>query len=271
MSIFCKELNKDFQNKQDMFAELKANKERIIGLKKAAIKISEPIFAVIKGEETEKSEAGTVALGDYIYPIINTTLYLDSHGDVHLNGIWDVSIKDQKNKLYYLMNHELKVGSVIGYPQDVEASVQTMPWKSLGREYDGETQALMFKVLLSDKANKEALNAILSKAPLENSVRMQYVDIEMAIDSKDKAFEQEYKNWNKYLPEIANKDVAMQAGYFWAVKQAKISKEGSAVLAGSNDATPILYTDPADAGQSNKQNPPDSSAVKISKSHLNLI
>ena len=43
-----------------------------------------------------------------------------------------------------------------------------------------------------------------------------------------------------YINEIANKDKAIEQGYFWAVTEAKISKEGSMVLFGSNDVTQII-------------------------------
>jgi hypothetical protein len=66
-------------------------------------------------------------------------------------------------------------------------------------------------------------------------------------------------NFYKYLAVIANKQAALDAGYFWAVAQAKIVKEGSAVLFGSNEATPILYTDPASTSQKQEDSPVDAS------------
>ena len=42
---------------------------------------------------------------------------------------------------------------------------------------------------------------------------------------------------------IANKAQAIEQGYFWVVTEAKISQEGSMVLRGSNDATPILTSE----------------------------
>jgi hypothetical protein len=50
---------------------------------------------------------------------------------------------------------------------------------------------------------------------------------------------QEFENWNKYLPEVANQDTAIEKGYFWAVLEAKLI-EGSAVVIGSNPVTPTL-------------------------------
>src|SRR5690606_40175220 len=90
--IFCKELNKSFETKKEMLAELVANKSVIEDAKKSAIKQSDAILISVKSESAEKSEeTSKVDYGDTIYPIINTTNYLDSHGDVHGKDIWNKS------------------------------------------------------------------------------------------------------------------------------------------------------------------------------------
>ena len=70
---------------------------------------------------------------------------------------------------------------------------------------------------------------------------MQYVKIDLAIDSSDSDMEEEKAVWDMYINDIANKEAAIEQGYFWAVTEAKIYKEGSMVLAGSNDVTPMVY------------------------------
>jgi hypothetical protein len=273
--IFCKELNKEFATKAEMFAELKANRDKIIGLKKAAIKNSDPVSFAVKGSSTIKATAedsAPVAIGSHIYAIINCTNWLDSHGDVHLDGIWDQSVKDNKGKLYYIINHELELGKVISYPDEVVPSVQNLTWTDLGQPYAGNTQALMFDALLTEASNKDAATAIIAKKAIQNSVRMQYIDIILCIDDSSDDYKQEYANFYKYLAVIANKQDAMDAGYFWAVAQAKIVKEGSAVLFGSNEATPILYTDPGSTSQdNNKEEPAESSSVINRKVHTLFI
>jgi hypothetical protein len=270
--IFCKELNKEFADKSEMFSALKINKEKIIGLKKASIKNSDPVSYVIKSTEVEKGapvEGEVVGIGSYVYAVINTTNYYDSCGDVHLDGIWDNSLKDQKGKLYYVINHELKLGSVIAYPNDVEASVQTLKWSELGLDYTGKTQALIYKAKLTEATNKDALSAIVTKQDIQNSVRMGYISMILCIDDSSEDYKQEKANFDKYLAIIANKQDAEDAGYFWAIAEAKIVKEGSAVLFGANDATPILYTDPADAGQKQKEQvSPEDSSPKFSVNKL---
>lgn len=254
--IYCKELDKDFANKRDMFIALKENKDTIVGIKKSAVKFSDPISFTAKDISTVKSESSdsTVKIGDFIYPVINTTNYLDSHGDVHLDGIWNKSLTEQNGKVYYIINHELEIGKVISYPKDVTPMVMDMSWKELGLPYEGTTQALVFKARLTDKSNPDALKAIIDKEALENSIRMMYVSMKLCIDSNDEELKEEKKDFYNYLPIIANKEAAIERGYFWGITEAKIFKEGSAVLFGSNDATPILYNldkdiDPDDSSQ----------------------
>ena len=281
MSFFCKELNKEFGEKREMFKALKEQKEHIINLKKAAIKFTDPVGYTIKSGVSAKDEVDegkTVGVGDFIYPIINTTNYIDSHNDLHVDGLWDVSVKDQKNKLYYIINHDLELGKVIAFPSNVEAYVKSLKWSDLGLSYPGNTQALIFKSKLTESSNKDALNAIINKEPLQNSVRMRYISMVLCVDDSSDEFKQEYENFYKYLAVAANKEVAFERGYFWAITEAAIHKEGSAVLFGSNDATPILYSDPSDDSQKTTIDPPESShetevkeTTKVKSLSFNLI
>lgn len=274
--IFCKELNKEFADKKEMFKALKANKDHIIGLKKAAIKFSDPVgYEIkIKGDATkaEDGEDQAITFGSKVWAVINSTNWLDSHGDVHIDGIWDVSARDQKGKLYYIINHELELGKVISFPDEVEPSVKTVKWSDIGIDYPGTTQLLLFGATLTEASNKDAFYAIANKKPIQNSVRMQYISMTLCINDSDPDFKQEYENFYKYLAVIANKEDAMEQGFFWAVTEAKIYKEGSAVLFGSNEATPILYSDPQSSSQESKIDPLVSSQEKkIKSSTFNLI
>jgi hypothetical protein len=269
---FCRELKKDFATKKEMFTALKQEKDIIVGLKKAAHKFTDPVSFKLKAKEAVKAdEAVGIKIGDTIYAVINTCWYYDSHGDVHAAGIWDLSIKDQKGKLYYIINHDLEIGKVVGYPRDVEATVKDLAWSDLGLPYSGDTQALIFAVKLTDKTNRDFLAAALDKEDLQNSVRMRYVKFTLCMDSTDAEFATENANFYKYLPFIANKQDVLDDGYYWLVEQAAIEKEGSAVLFGSNDATPILYeepkTDPGSTSQvEGKQIEPAEGSSTINKS-----
>jgi len=270
--IFCKELNKEFTDKSAMFAELKANKDRLIGIKKATIRKSDPIKLKMRDSSIVKAaNNSSLAIGDFVYPVINTTNYLDSHGDLHLPGMWDISVREQQGKIYYIINHKLKIGKIISYPNEVEMLLKTVNWTDLGATYPGQTQALIFKAKLTEKTNKDYLFAIQDSQPLQNSVRMQYVDMVLCIDDNSSEYAEEYAFFYQYLPMIANKEAAIQSGYFWAIRIAKISQEGSSVLKGSNDQTPNLYADPVDTSRKQADtNPVDTSLETQKTSKLNV-
>lgn len=244
MKFTCKTLgDKSFETKEAMFLELKNSKDAIIALKKSAIKDSDaiPHFRKDSNSATKESSKNPIEFGSYIYPVINTTNYLDSHDDVHFPGIWDKSIEAQQGKTYLIINHNLSLGNVISYPKDVQPMVKMIPWSELGKSYEGETQALIFKSKLTEKSNRDAFLAYRDGEDIQHSIRMQYVKIELAINDVNPQYKAEKAIWDKYIDQIANKEDAEAQGFFWAILEAKIYKEGSAVLFGSNDATPTLY------------------------------
>lgn len=231
--MFCRELNKEFADKSEMLKAIIENKQLIIDSKKAEIRDSDNFIATVKGDATKAEQS----IGSMIYPVINTTNYMDSHGDVHAKGIWSKTVSEQSGKLYYVMDHNLDVNSVISYPKNVNPIVQSMSWNDLGFDYKGNTDALIYEVTLTG-SEPQAFTRALYEGNLQNSVRMQYINILLCME--DTEYEQERNNWNKYIKEVVNRELAEQVGYFWYVTEAKIVKEGSAVLFGSNDATPIL-------------------------------
>ena len=70
-----------------------------------------------------------------------------------------------------------------------------------------------------------------------HSVGMRYVKLSLAINDEDAG--SNFDTWEKYIDQVANKEIAEAQGYFWAVKEAKVI-EGSAVPIGSNQFTPTL-------------------------------
>lgn len=255
--IKCIELDRDFATKQEMFKALLDNEEKIIGVKKAAIQKScdkgqLDTFNLFKVTEETKS---LLSLKEgYIYPVINTTKYLDSHNDVHFNGIWNKSVKEQQSKILYVTDHEVKTSTVIAWQSDVTMLLKEVPWSFVGKNYEGNTQALIFEIKEDAIENEDAKKIISKRRPVQNSVRMQYVKIRLAINDTAKEFAEHKSYFDSVVESIANKEVAMERGYFWGVEEAKIVTEGSMVPYGSNDATPIQYAEAA-VSTSDKQEP----------------
>lgn len=81
------------------------------------------------------------------------------------------------------------------------------------------------------------------------------MDVEFAINSAADWAKEEKAVWDKYYPDIVNKEDVDERGYFLAVKEQKII-ENSAVLKGSNPATPTISVEPV-SDTSTKQDPPE--------------
>lgn len=238
--------NKEFATKEELFAELKKEKANLISLKKSAIKnadsfcfnastvlSSEKPYSAIK-EEINANNGIPDSLN--VKVVINTTNFLDSHGDVHINGIWNKTLKDNKSFLH-LQEHEREFDKVIS--DDAKGYVKTMSWAELGLPYQGTTEALIFESKIEKKRNEFMLNQYANGWVKNHSVGMRYVQLDIAINSEAEWDKNEKANWDKYYPLIANKELADDKGYFWVVTEAKII-EGSAVVMGSNSATPTL-------------------------------
>jgi len=269
--IKCAELNKEFSTQEDLFKALLANEKNIIDLKKASISKScdkgqLSTFNLFKVTDETKSLLGLKE--GHIYPVINTTGYRDSHKDVHFPGIWNKSAKEQDGSIFYVLDHSLKVSDVIAWPSDVKILIKTVPWSFVGKDFEGDTEALIYEIKTDSIENQNAKDIISKKRPVQNSVRMQYVKIRMAINSTEKEYTTHKAYFDEKINSIANKDEVMQDGYFFGVEEAKISKEGSMVLFGSNDATPINYTE---AGKSTSETePPAGTQTEKQKKFVNL-
>ena len=258
--IKCAVLNRDFETKDEMFAALIANKKEILALKTATIKFSEGMRTdqyspelISKQLSNGEEKADFNRQSGYIYPVINTTNIMDSHKDVHFMGIWEKSVGEQQGKIYYPINHKLEIGAVIGYPKDVRIFTHKFDFKDLGYKAEGQTQALVFEVKLQDYANKDAVEVFKNQLPAQNSVRMQYVKVQMGINSTEKAYIEEKTYYDKMIESIANKEEVEKDGYFFGVSEAKILKEGSLVLLGSNSVTPVLYASEPEKSTLEKQ------------------
>lgn len=256
--------SRSFANKQELFKALKDNKQNIISLKKSAEKRADA-FSGFYNDEMSKNNLVSKDEGNSEDPntltvkvVINTTNFLDSHGDVHIDGIWNKSLKDNPNKLH-LQEHDREFDKVIS--DTAIASVKTMGWDKLGLPYDGKTQALIFDSVIDKKRNEFMLNQYKNGWVKNHSVGMRYVNLYLCLNSGAEWDKEEKEDWDKYYPVIANKDLADEKGYFWAVTEAKII-EGSAVVMGSNSATPTLEIKEAVNDTSPNKYEPDVSTQK---------
>lgn len=225
------------------------NKDLLISQKQNAMKRGDVILGSILKDDPN-TEVVTKAEGDVIdmsnvdvinvKAIINTTNVIDSHMDCHIPGLWNKTLKETK-LLYLLQEHEMEFDKIIAdsVNDELKAYVQNIAWNKLGQSFDGSTQALVFEAKVKKDVNEFMFNLYKNGRVLNHSVGMRYVKIYLCINSNEATYASEKDNWDKYYPEVANKEIADEKGFFWAVTEAKVI-EGSAVVKGSNEYTPTL-------------------------------
>lgn len=275
--VHCKELNKDFQTKKELYKSLVENKDVLIAQKKAIKKevdcgiIVNPI--VVKDKNIANKEEDNIIdpinLDSLkVVVIINTTNFLDKHGDVHIPGIWNKSLSENK-MIMHLQEHEMEFDKIIADGQDLKAYVKNYNWTELGYNYAGVTEGLTFESTIRRKRNEFMLNQYANGWVKNHSVGMYYVKFDFAINDED--YPNEFEAWNKYYPQIANKELADEKGYFWYVLEAKVI-EGSAVPLGSNVATPTLdngiKNEPPNVGTHNEIEPSNDTQKTIDYNYL---
>lgn len=240
--IYCKELNKSFETKEALIKALREHKDEIISLKKSQIQKSyekgaSVIAKVIDPSKLTEQVKGIKFDENHYYIAVNSSRILDSHTDLHLDSIWDHTVKAQQGKNYLVDTHVLSIGTTIARKEYIEMMVVKVPFSMIGKSYPGNTVVLVYKIPKDKIIHEVAKDWLDSGDDIEASVRMQYVTIEFCVDSSEKGDETFKRNFDKYYPLIANKEDFEEIYYFWAISEAKNIHESSLVLFGSNNAT----------------------------------
>lgn len=266
---------REFKTTEEMFSCLKQNEERLVGLKKSKVyKSCEKGQISFLNVDTEKASGSVKASVSFdpanIYPVISTTKYMDSHMDVHFDGCFNKTKKEQQGKVHYALDHELKWNSIVAWPKDVKMFTAMLDWGLVGKNYPGQTEGLIFEIPKDKIEIKSVLDAIEArKSEFENSIRMVYYKIKFAANSNQKDLRENKQYFDERIDLIANKDVAMESGYFWGVEELGIHKEGSLVVAGgSNDATSIIIAEEEESNKQIKGTRPDGSSKANKFYHL---
>jgi hypothetical protein len=264
--------DRQFATQDELFKALRDNKNTLIAQKKMITKDADATFHYV-GIENDKGEvvkAESMPLADAnglkAKLIINTTNLLDSHNDLHVKGIWNKSVKEQKN-LLLLQEHQMTFDKII--TDEVKASVIEMKWSDLGYSYKGTTEALTFEANIPKIRNPFMFEQYAKGYVKEHSVGMRYVKLDLAVNSESKFDVEEKEVWDKYYNEIANKEVADERGYFWVVSEAKVV-EGSAVVKGSNFATPTISVEAVKDTPAEQTEPLQDTQTTTTKTIINV-
>lgn len=274
--IVAKEFpDRQFSSKEELFKALRENKTTLIAQKKMITKEADSIvhFVYVDNGKGETVKAGTIDVANVNQIkadlVINTTNLLDSHSDVHIKGLWNKSAKEQKN-LLLLQEHKMTFSNIIS--DNVDVSVKELKWSDLGYNFKGTTEALKFNTIIDKQRNPFMFEQYSKGYVKEHSVGMRYVKMELALNSDSKFDTEEKEIWDKYLEQIANKEQAEEQGYFWAILEAKIV-EGSAVVKGSNFATPTISVEAVKNTPAETTEPLDDTQknIELLKNLLNKI
>lgn len=236
-----------FSTNKELFAYLMANKSQLIDMKKSATKTAD-CWATPAAEKTVqivgKAAAENKDTADTIHRTVipNTYLWMDSHDDVHIPGIFSKAISEKTP--WHLHDHLFQITAKVGVPQKVYE--RFINWRDLGVDKDGQTVSLFADTRIERKLNSQVFDAYKDNEINQHSVGMIYVRLALAMNDED--YKEAFALWNTYLPQLGNPERAEAKGYFWAVQEAKLP-EFSCVLEGSNSLTPTI--DATDKGTAN--------------------
>lgn len=246
-----------FKTQDELFKFLVDNKESLIATKKAAIKYADGIpvgdVKTCSIADTVKANGDAIEKGTLeVTAIINTTKVFDSHDDVHIDGLWDKSLNENKNILH-IQEHKMSFDKIIASKDDLNAVANEYSFKQLGFDYEGMTEALTFLSTVKQSRNEFMYNEYKDGNVDNHSVGMRYMKIVLCVNSEDEYYGAEKEAWDKYFPQIVvGAEAAEKQGYFWAVTEAKVI-EGSAVPIGSNTVTPTLSVKGEPSGDTHQE------------------
>lgn len=259
--------DREFSNKEDLFKALKENLSVIEDQKKGKIYESykKGQYTNMKAIDISKfdiEQQKALKLDEnYYYVAFNSTRILDSHQDVHIDGLWKKTVHEKQFKNYVVTDHELEVLNTVVRKEYVEIFTAKVPFSVLGKSYNGNTEILIYK-FPKDKIQIPVVKEWLDSGDeLQGSVRMKYIKFLFCLDSNNPEDEEFKKNYDKYIDYIANKDEFEYIPYFFAILEASNEKESSFVLYGSNQVT----------GQIQKEAVPNTSEIKEEPSIDTLI
>ena len=251
-----KNLIPEFKNQDDLFSFLRKNKSKLIAQKRSRPTTSDNLeFGYLKSFPIKIARA-KAAVKDtedvegqiQVDIIANMSGWCDSQMDVMIKDGWNKSISDLgasgQKLIYHLKNHGDTIDDIIGkdpsiYTKDIDLSMFNF------NSDIKKAQALMMSSMVCEDYDEKIYNLYEDGQIKQHSIGLQYVNIALCLNSKNEEDADQKKNWDKYYPQVINKDYVNETNYFWAVIECKIF-EVSAVLFGSNILTPVLDSQPSE-------------------------
>ena len=249
--------DKTFTDKMDLTRFIKKNFDEIKQMKMAEYKFNSTAYVkddLIKAFEPVIEDIS----GDFIEvkTVINTTNIIDSHMDLHMPEIWNKTVKDNPYS-HHLKQHEARFESVIS--NKAKSYNELSNFNLLGLNKDFSTVANINEFIIDRRKMQFMFDAYKNGDVKEHSVGMMYVNLDIAYYDEDSQKNMDF--FNKAKEMAVNPEVADEYGYVWVVYEGK-KREGSAVVFGSNPATPTLYVKNYEPQSSTRKHEPPQGTQK---------
>jgi len=267
-------------NRKELFAQLKANEKQLIQEKSMKVKfadscvVSPEILQRVVPKESATKASGTESEEPVIEPdtilvkvVANTANWMDSQDDVLTADAYKESIFKRGTSIPHILDHKHSVTSFVGDVQKVYT--EQLNLKDLGLSQEGSTTALIFETLIKKDYNEDVYKFYANGKINQHSIGLKYQEIRLAFDSTDPEDVAYKEVWDKYYPEIINKEQADKYGMFWAVTKVDVL-ENSAVLFGANELTPTLELSGKSLDSSEKDLPTLSAQVEQGENTMSL-
>lgn len=225
--------NKEFESKELLFEALRENKKSLKAAKMLATKHADSFSYEFGIDEIAKAKPISEDAKEITVKFaVNSCGWYDSHGDVHLEGCWNKTAKNNK-RFIHLKEHKVLFDNIISY--NSTPSVEKISIK--GKSVD----ALIATSIIEKTENPKMFERYRKGLVKEHSVGMLYIwdKLYLCIDSNHENDVDEKANYDKYIGQVINIKDVEERGYFWGIGEAK-AIEGSAVVFGSNSQTPVL-------------------------------
>ena len=263
MSVL-KELHSLKGDKAKTFRFIKENKKSLIDEKKRmpknniSIKVDESMIIT-----PEFEDIASLGLNDEeVFIVGNSVGFFDGHEDVSLKGSWTKTAQERGNRIPIVKDHRYLIDNI--FAKNIETLIVDLPIRALGYDQDGVTEVIGFKIKPYTEID---LQKYKDNSINQHSMGLRYIKLVLAIN--DPEFEDEFKEWTKYIDQVINKEAVEENGYFWGIQEQKAIEVSSVVLA-SNPFTPA-YTNKSLIGEPLKNTPKTKEPIKSSNFFKTLI
>jgi hypothetical protein len=236
-----------YSTKAETFAYLRSNEKTIIQQKKS-LPIKSDVFKwgclPVNEKQTIKEDGSALSPDEIeVNAIANLSGWCDSYMDVMIKDNWNKTIAD-KAIVYHLKNHDYETDSIVG--KNPELYTKNFDLSYFGITSDVQkAQALMMRSVVPKEYDSKTYYLYRDNQIKQHSIGLRYVQIVLCLDSaldEDKEYK---KAWDKYYPNVINKETVDIYGYFFAIIESQIL-ENSAVLFGANKNTGVYSTSSKD-------------------------